>query len=129
MAERKSFVATVRVNTTDLCYTDKEFNYDVADVEEFGWEMIAYGCMYRLIKNETPYSLIDCTTDVYVRFRLPRVNESQDSMVSILNIESVAPNGMVIKRMVELDADKLAFSLPKGVFWGRKADRQYSQEI
>lgn len=128
-AMAKGTFANIRINTVDLCYDNKEYKYDVAEVETFGWEMIGYGLMYLVLKNDTPYSLKDCETDVYVKFRAPRENESQDSMVSMVYVSSTAPNGMVIHRSAEYDADRLSFALPKGVRWGRKSEIEQSQEI
>jgi len=124
----KGTFADIIVNTIDLCYSDREYKYDVTEVETFGWEMIGYGLMYPIVKNDTPYTLKDCKTEINVRFRDPKDNENQDSMISVVSVSSIAPNGMVIKRTAEYDAEKLSYALPKGVLWGRKAEFYSSYE-
>lgn len=114
----------VKVNTIDLCYNNKEYKYDVADVEEFGWEMIGFGLLYPILKNETPFMLRDCQSEVYVKFRDPKENENQDSMISIVKATAKTPYGELIIRTEEYDADKLSFALPKGVLWGKKAESE-----
>ncbi len=119
----------VKVNTVDLCYNNREYKYDVADIESFGWEMIGVGLLYPVIKNETPYSLTDCKSEVNVKFRDPQVSENQDSMISIVKATAKTPYGELIVRTEEFDAEKLSFALPKGVLWGRKAESRHSQSL
>lgn len=119
----------VKVNTVDLCYNNRKYKYEVADVESFGWEMIGVGLLYPVIKNETPYSLTDCKSEVYVKFRDPKENENQDSMISIVKVTALTPHGELIIRTKEYDAESLSYAMPKGVLWGKKAESGYSQGL
>ena len=112
----------VKVNTVDLCYDNKEYKYNVADVDSFGWEMIGTGMLYSILKNETPFMLRDCESEVYVKFRSPKENENQDSMISVVKATAKTPYGELIIRTEEFNAERLSFSLPNGVLWGKKAE-------
>lgn len=110
----------VGVNKVSLCYDDTKYKYDVADIEEMAWEVIAQGMMYNLVKNETGYSLFKCDVETYVKFRAPKEKESKDSMVAEVKVSVRTPGKQFIERIESFDARKIEEKLPYKYYWGNK---------
>ena len=110
----------VKVNTVSLCYDDTKYKYDVADIEDMAWEVIAQGMMFNLVKKETGYILFDCKVETYVKFRAPKENESQDSAVAIVKVALKTPVGQYIERTESFDTRGIESKLPYKYYWGNK---------